>query len=61
LLKLKDKIMNDLEEVSMEIGYGSISFEYLEKYTKEALENYPRHTMALNKCSKNKKKEKRLN
>jgi hypothetical protein len=29
--------MNDLEEASMEIGYGSIYFEYLEKYTKESL------------------------
>jgi hypothetical protein len=29
--------MNDLEEVSMEIGYGSIYFDYLEKYTNESI------------------------
>jgi hypothetical protein len=52
LLKLKDKIMNDLEEVSMEIGYGSIYFEYLEKYTKEALEKYQRLTMTLRQMLK---------
>jgi hypothetical protein len=49
LLELKDKIITNLEEVSMEIGYGSLSFEYLEKYTKEVLEKYPRHIMALKK------------
>jgi hypothetical protein len=42
LLKLKDKVLSDLEEVSMEIGYDSISFEYLEKYTKEVPRKVPK-------------------
>jgi uncharacterized HAD superfamily protein len=49
LLKLKDKVSSELNDVSYEIGNNSTSFEYLEKYTKEILEKYPRHTMALNK------------
>jgi hypothetical protein len=36
----------------MEIGYGSIFFEYLEKYTKEALEKYQSLTMTLRKMLK---------
>ena len=52
LLKLKDKVIYVLEEVSMEIGYGSIFFEYLEKYTKEALEKYQSLTMTLRKMLK---------
>jgi hypothetical protein len=49
LLEIKYKIITNLEEFSMEIGYGSLSFEYLEKYTKEVLEKYPSHIMALKK------------
>jgi hypothetical protein len=49
LLELKDKIITNLENVSREIGYGSLSFDYIEKYTKEILEKYPRHIMALRK------------
>jgi hypothetical protein len=39
----------------MKIGYGSISFEYIEKYTKESLEKYQRLTMSLRKMLKKKK------
>ena len=49
MLDIKYKIINNLEEVSMEIGYNSLSFDYLEKYTKEVLEKYPRHIMAIKK------------
>jgi hypothetical protein len=41
-----------LEEVSNEIGNISNSFEYLERFTKEALEKYPRHIMALKQMLK---------
>jgi hypothetical protein len=41
-LKLKDKVLSELDDVSSEIGHYSIAFEYLEKYTKEVLEKYPK-------------------
>jgi chromosome segregation ATPase len=59
LLKFKDKILSELEDVSMEIGHYSIAFEYLEKYTKEVLEKYPRHTMALKKMLKEQEESKK--
>jgi hypothetical protein len=37
LLKLKYKILSELDDVSCEIGNSSTSFEYLEKYIKEIL------------------------
>jgi hypothetical protein len=43
----------------MEIGYGSIAFEYLEKYTKEVLEKYPRHTMTLKQMLKKQEESKK--
>jgi chromosome segregation ATPase len=52
LLKLKDKVIDGLEEVSMEIEYDSYAFEDLERITKEALEKYQRHTMALKQMLK---------
>jgi hypothetical protein len=52
LLNLKDKVLSELDDVSSEIGHYSIYFDYLEKYTKEVIEKYPRYTMALNKMLK---------
>jgi hypothetical protein len=49
LLKLTDKVLSELYDVIYEIGNSSTYFEYLEKYTKEILETYPRHTMEINK------------
>jgi hypothetical protein len=48
LLKLEDKVITSLGEVSMEIEDDSDAFEFIERITKEALEKYQRHTMALN-------------
>jgi hypothetical protein len=59
LLKLKDKVLSELDDVSSEIGHYSISFEYLEKYTKEVLEKYPRYTMALKKMLKEQEESKK--
>jgi hypothetical protein len=47
LLKLKDKVIDALEEVSNEIGDDSDTFEDLERITKESLDKYQRHFMAL--------------
>jgi len=49
LLKLEDKVITSLGEVSMEIEDDSDAFEFIERITKEALEKYQRHTMALKK------------
>jgi hypothetical protein len=59
LLKLKDKVLSELDDVSYEIGNSSTSFEYLEKYTKEILEEYPRHTMALKQMLKEQEESKK--
>jgi hypothetical protein len=59
LLKFKEKVLSELDDVSMEIGHYSISFEYLEKYTKEVLEKYPRHTMALKQILKEQEESKK--
>jgi predicted RNase H-like nuclease (RuvC/YqgF family) len=56
-LKLKDKVIDDSKEVSMEIEDDSDAFEDLERITKEALEKYQRHTMALKQMLKKKEKE----
>ena len=37
LLKFKHKFLSELDDVIYEIGNSSISFEYLEKYTKKIL------------------------
>jgi hypothetical protein len=58
LLKLKGKVLSELDDVSYEIGNSSTSFEYLEKYTKESLEKYPMHTMALNQMLKKQEESK---
>jgi hypothetical protein len=52
LLNLKDKFLFELDNVSSEIRHYSIPFEYLEKYTNEVLEKYPRYTMALKQMLK---------
>ena len=57
--KIKNKILSKLDDVSSEIGHYSISFEYLEKYTKEVLEKYPRYTMALKKILKEQEESKK--
>jgi hypothetical protein len=59
LLKFKEKKLSELNDVSMEIGHYSIAFEYLEKYTKEVLEKYPRHTMALKQMLKEQEESKK--
>jgi hypothetical protein len=58
LLKFKEKVLNELEDVSMETRHYSIDSEYLEKYTKEVLEKYPRHTMALKQMIKEQEESK---
>jgi hypothetical protein len=58
LLKLKDKVLDALEEVRNEIGYDSDTFEDIERITKEAIDKYQRNFMALKKCSRNKKEVK---
>ena len=59
LLKFKEKVLSKLDDVSMEIGHYSIAFEYVEKYTKEFLEKYPRYTMALKKMLKEQEESKK--
>jgi hypothetical protein len=59
LLNLKDKVLSELDNVSSEIGNYSISFEYLEKYTKVVLEKYPRYAMALKKMLKKQEESKK--
>ena len=59
MLNLKDKILSDLDHVSSEKGNYSISFEYLEKYTKELLEKYPRYTRALKQILKEQEESKK--
>ena len=51
-LKLKVNFLSELDDVSYEIGNSWTYFEYIEKYTKEILEEYPRHTMALKQMLK---------
>jgi chromosome segregation ATPase len=52
LLKLKDKVIDALEEVSNEIEDDSYTFEDLERITKESLDKYQRHFMALKQLLK---------
>jgi hypothetical protein len=52
LLKPKDKVIDDLKEVSMETKYDSYDFEDIERSTKESLEKYQRYTMALRQILK---------
>jgi hypothetical protein len=59
LLKIKDKVLSELDDVSYEIGNSSTYFEYLEKYTKEILEEYPRNTMALKQILKEQEESKK--
>jgi chromosome segregation ATPase len=59
LLKFKIKFLSELDDVSMEIGHYSSAFEYVGKYTKEVLEKYPRHTMALKKMLKKQEENKK--
>jgi hypothetical protein len=59
LFKIKDKFLPELDDVSSEVGHYSIYFEYLEKYTKEVLEKYPRYTMALKKMLKEQEENKK--
>jgi hypothetical protein len=58
LFKLKHKFLSELDDVSSEIRHYSIHFEYIEKYTKEVLEKYPRYTMALKKMPKEQEESK---
>jgi uncharacterized protein (DUF342 family) len=51
-LKLKYKVINGFEEVSEEIGDDSNAFEDLEIFTKESIEKYQRHIMALRQILK---------
>jgi hypothetical protein len=55
-LKLKYKFIDVLEEGED----NPYPFDDLERITKESLEKYQRHIMALKKCSRNMKKVKQL-
>ena len=58
-MKFKEKNLSNLDDVSMEIGHYSIDFEYLEKYIKEVLEKYPRHTTELKQMLKEQEESKK--
>jgi len=51
-LKLKYELIVVLEDVSNEIGDNSYNFEDLERITKESLDKYQRHFMALKQMFK---------
>jgi hypothetical protein len=59
MLNLKDKVLFELDDVSSEIMLYSIDFDYIEKYTKEVLEKYPRYTMALKQMLKEQEESKK--